>query len=315
MNEFLLFLCMFMNNVTTTLSILSPIIILGLKILNINMYTISKKDKINIILNKLDNYICTSYTDENNPYGIILTQKYNIRLLIYIPEVASKYLILFTTQQIMNELVLNDYKRIIHKINVSIEEDKNKAIDYWHRTGDYSYFEYIRRKMYINEYEFNIQQEQIYKNIMKIYNEKNNVKCFIYGKVNSGKSILSYLIARKLSCNICDTFNPTEPSDMFSNLYYSVNPSSKNPLIVLLDEVDIVLTNLHNEKIRLHKNNATQIYNKTTWNNFLDKIDYGLYPNVILILCSNVSIHEINKMDESYLRQGRIDLIQNLIKV
>ena len=47
----------------------------------------------------------------------------------------------------------------------------------------------------------------------------------------------------------------------------------------------------------------------------IDKIDYGLYPNVILMLCSNSSIDEINNLDDSYLREGRIDLIQNLIKV
>jgi len=46
----------------------------------------------------------------------------------------------------------------------------------------------------------------------------------------------------------------------------------------------------------------------------LDKLDYGLYPNVILLLCSNVSTQDINKLDPSYLRQGRMDLIQYLIK-
>ena len=315
MNDYILFLCMTMANVQSTLEILSPIIILLLKFFNINMYNVLKKDKINMIKNKLKDYTCTGYSDENSPYGIIITKKYHIRLIIYIPDIFSRNMILFTTQEIMNELLINTEKKTIHKINPIIEEDKSKSIEYWHRIGDYTYFDYIKRKMYINEYEFNDQQDQIYQNIMKIYNEKNNVKCFIYGKVNSGKSILSYLMARKLSCSICDTFNPSEPSDSFSNLYYCINPTSKNPLIVLLDEVDILLTNIHNEKISLHKNNTTQIYNKTTWNNFLDKIDYGLYPNVILILCSNTSIQQINKMDESYLRKGRIDIIQNLIKV
>ena len=102
--------------------------------------------------------------------------------------------------------------------------------------------------MYINPSLFSEQQRQIYNNIMEIYNSKNNVKCYIYGNVNSGKTFLSYLMARKLSCSICDTFNPTEPSDSFSNLYYCINPTSKNPLIVLLDEVDIMLKNIHYEK-------------------------------------------------------------------
>lgn len=308
-------MCMTMTNIQTTFEILFPIIILCLKFFNINMYQVTKKENINMIKNKLKDYICTGYSVENNPYGLIITKKFNIKLIVYIPDILSRTMYIITTKTIMDELLLNNYKKTIHKINPMIEDDKGKTINYWHRNGDYSYFDYVKRKMYINEFVFNTQQEQIYQNIMKIYNEKNNVKCFIYGNVNSGKSILSYLMARKLSCSICDTFNPTEPSDSFSNLYYCINPSSKNPLIVLLDEVDILLSNIHHEKIILHKNNATQIYNKTTWNNFLDKIDYGLYPNVILMLCSNSSIDEINNLDDSYLREGRIDLIQNLIKV
>lgn len=314
MNEYILFLCMTMNNVQSMLEVLFPIIIIILKLFDINMYNVTKKDKINIIRNKLNNYICSGYSDENIPYGIIITKKYNIKLLIYIPDIIPRNMTIFTTPEILNELLANNDKKIIHKINPIIHEDINRSIDYWHRTGDYNYFDYVKRKMYINEYNFNIEQEQVYQNIMKIYNEKNNVKCFIYGKIKSGKSILSYLMARKLSCSICDTFNPTEPSDSFSNLYYCINPTSKNPLIVLLDEVDIMLKNIHYEKINPHINNTIQIYNKTTWNNFLDKIDYGLYPNVILILCSNSPISDINNMDCSYLREGRIDLIQNLIK-
>ena len=46
----------------------------------------------------------------------------------------------------------------------------------------------------------------------------------------------------------------------------------------------------------------------------IDKIDYGLYPNVILIMCSNLSERDIQQLDNSYLRHGRIDLIQHLIK-
>ena len=42
------------------------------------------------------------------------------------------------------------------------------------------------------------------------------------------------------------------------------------------------------------------------WNKMLDKINYGLYPNLILILTSNVHLEEINKKDGSLLRENRI---------
>lgn len=323
MNDNFLFLYMTLSNIQTALDMLKPLCLVILNCFNINMYIITKRDKINIIKNKLKQYECVSsgYNEENNQCGIIITKKYLFKLLIYIPDnnimyvpaVSSNKMIVFTTKRIFNELITYENKKIekIEKIN----DNLNTNIEYWYRTGDYTYFEYTKRTLHINPYILNTQQNMIYQNIMRIYNKKNNVKCFIYGKISSGKTIISYLIARKINGIICDTFNPTEPSDNFANLYYTINPTPQKPLIVLIDEIDIILNNIHYEKIPLHKKNTIQIYNKPTWNNFLDKINYGLFPNVILIFCSNKSWEDINEMDDSYLREGRIDLIQNLIKI
>jgi len=53
------------------------------------------------------------------------------------------------------------------------------------------FFEYKKSKMYINTTMFTEEQRQIYNNIMDIYNKKNNVKCYLYGNVNSGKTFFS----------------------------------------------------------------------------------------------------------------------------
>ena len=58
-----------------------------------------------------------------------------------------------------------------------------------------------------------------------------------------------------------------------------------------------------------HKKYPIMIKNKIDWNSFLDKIEYGLYKNLILILCSNMTKKEIDhKYDESFLRDGRINI-------
>lgn len=47
---------------------------------------------------------------------------------------------------------------------------------------------------------------------------------------------------------------------------------------------------------------------KSDWNSTLDKVsDLGFYPNLILILTSNISRDDIHKKDASMLRDGRID--------
>lgn len=57
------------------------------------------------------------------------------------------------------------------------------------------------------------------------------------------------------------------------------------------------------------------MHDKITWNSFLDSIDIGLYPNLIIIFTSNISHEELSeKTDKSYLRVGRINIVCNLEK-
>jgi hypothetical protein len=47
---------------------------------------------------------------------------------------------------------------------------------------------------------------------------------------------------------------------------------------------------------------------KSDWNSMLDKVtDLGFYPNLILILTSNVTLDTLHELDPSMLRAGRID--------
>jgi hypothetical protein len=47
-----------------------------------------------------------------------------------------------------------------------------------------------------------------------------------------------------------------------------------------------------------------EIYNKTSWNNFMDDL---IFYKVIIIFTSNTPKKELDKIDQSYLRKGRID--------
>jgi hypothetical protein len=91
-------------------------------------------------------------------------------------------------------------------------------------------------------------------------------------------------------------------------------PTKDKPLIIVWEEIDIQLALIH-KGIESHKNIPILVRNKTGWNTLLDKIQLGLYPNIILLLTSNIPIRKINETledDESYLRQGRMDIIASL---
>lgn len=104
----------------------------------------------------------------------------------------------------------------------------------------------------------------------------------------------------------CDTWNPTDAGDYLNKAYRSINPTDEKPLVMVLEECDGILMDILENRIKPHKEIPIQIRKKMDWNKMLDKINYGLYPNLILILTSNVHLEEINKKDGSLLRENRI---------
>ena len=48
-------------------------------------------------------------------------------------------------------------------------------------------------------------------------------------------------------------------------------------MILVFDEVDIILNRIHGNNIERHKHIPIEIYDKTSWNRFMDEINLGLY--------------------------------------
>ena len=156
-------------------------------------------------------------------------------------------------------------------------------------------------------------QQHIINQVVDFYKKNNNCVCMISGDPGKGKSAIGILIAKELNGSLCKTYNPTNPGDNLENLYNQANPSINNPLVLLIDEFDILLDSIHHDKIILHKNIPIEIYNKTTFNNLFDDINLKLYPNLIIIFTSNLNKSTIeNKYDPCYIRKGRVNLIFNL---
>jgi hypothetical protein len=147
-------------------------------------------------------------------------------------------------------------------------------------------------------------QEPIMNSMVDIYNRTGRATFFVHGVTYAGKSTLGYLLAKQLNGIYCHSFNPSEPGDKLSNLMVDVERDGE-PLIIVLEEADVVIKSIHNGSVKLNPDVPTSVFNKASWSNFLD--DMVFYNNVILILTSNMSKAEIDKMDESYLRKGRIN--------
>jgi DNA replication protein DnaC len=262
---------------------------------------------------KNDNVI--AFNNNEKPSGIVYNWK---RKYIAWIEYQSSYNDEKVTIWLMSSST--EYKKLsqnIQETQTHIDESGERkekpktSIKLYYRRGHYFYLSYQTRDLsfYEDKYQARPKQVEIIDQIITIYKEKNRCVVYLYGAMGSGKSYISFLLAKELKAHLCNSFNPTEPGDTLSNLYNEVLPDKDKPLIVVLDEFDVILINIHAQKIGQHKNIPVSVYNKQTWNRFMDDINLGImYPNLILVMTSNVTPKVINELDPSYIRSGRVDL-------
>lgn len=176
-------------------------------------------------------------------------------------------------------------------------------IDMLIRAGIYKNFFYRSHKLDLTHLIPLGDQIPIIEKIIELYSEKSRATIFIDGVSHAGKSSIGYLLAKKLGGKYCHSFNPTDPGDQMSMLVLDADIDDK-PLIVVLEEADIMIQTIHDQKIFHNKEIPTSVHNKTTWTSFLD--DMFIYRKVILIMTSNTSKKYIDELDIAYLREGRV---------
>lgn len=178
----------------------------------------------------------------------------------------------------------------------------SNKIDVYVRSGVFKNIYYSRTQLDITHISPIGQQLEVVESIEKVYQTSGRATVFIHGESCTGKSIVGYLLAKKMGANYCHTFNPSEPGDTLSKLLMEINRDC--PTIIVMEEIDGIIKNIHGNCIQQNSEIPILIRDKSSWCTFLD--DMFLYKGLILILTSNTSKDDIDKLDESYLRKGRI---------
>lgn len=294
-----------------------------------NMYIIENKETKIKIMKNIKNYYCYCYDENKDPTRIIVEKKLFPSYFIYAPEINYELIYIFSTKNTYEKLIKQHYSKEEIALNddhiplKSIETyniDNNKcnellnqnSISYLYFSGSYGHF-------FINERMINLSkihnlhwydcQLILFKNIMEFYKKNNYCKIFLSGPPGAGKTFFAYLMAQKLNCYLTDTYNPCDPGSSINTCYHRAKKISPNkPFIIVLDEVDVLLNKIHNQKIPNHKHYKSEVYDKVTWNQFLDKVSYGLYPYLIILFISNQKKEQIDMLDKAYFRKGRVDI-------
>lgn len=211
----------------------------------------------------------------------------------------------------------NTCKEIETQDDKPSKENKLIKINLWEREGNYFHLHYSKRNWDITRFESREHQSDIIKQIIDFYETNRYSVVLLHGEKGTGKSMIPMLLAKSLAeanssnpqykVGFCDTFKPTDPGDSFVSLYNKTNPEKDSPLIVVLEEFDIMIQQIHYGKISNHKYIPTNITDKPSWNLFFDRFDRKYYPWTILVLTSNVSPGVIDSLDPSYIREGRVN--------
>lgn len=184
---------------------------------------------------------------------------------------------------------------------------------YWNRC-------YYNRPLELTKLEPRTIQSAIIKKLRAEYDARGYAVALLHGAPGTGKSMVPYFLAKQLlngladresdikKISLVDSFNPFQPGDYFNSLYNKVSPERTSPMIVVLEEIDMLLTKMHDGIITPHRDIPTQITNKTDWNQFFDRFDRLQYPHVYFIMTSNKNASYFDELDSSYMRHGRVNI-------
>ena len=293
---------------------------------NIKEYTYYNKEKVNCIIENSKDNFAFKFDENNKPIGLVIHRNKSWYIPLFVNWISEgeyeKTITIFSNDSVRKKLLTRNSAEtktttILPCSTIDDDDDDDddndkSSINYYIQYGHYRFIRYTSRAVTIQQ-EFNAKQKEISETIISSFQKQNQVCCYIHGDIGKGKTMLCYILAKQLNAAICDTFTPSKPGSYLEDLYSHISPTRQNPFVLLLDEIDIMLDNIHNQTILPHKDVSVQIYDKPSWNRFFDGIHRGMYPHLIVILCSNISDSNIcKKYEASYLREGRINHIFKL---
>ena len=190
-------------------------------------------------------------------------------------------------------------------------ETPQRSISIYERLGSYYHPWYKKRSFTLNKSP-RPSQAPIMEGIKTILDKTGHAVVYLHGPPGSGKSMIGLLLAETYGGSYCNTLRPWQPGDALAAMYAEIEPTKSQPLIVSFDEIDDPLLKIHNG-IEPHKSLPISVHDKPSWNHMLDEIQRGMYPNLVIILTSNKSPEFIREIDPSYIREGRVDMICELM--
>jgi hypothetical protein len=275
--------------------------------MKINLYIITNRDVLTRIQSRV-NY-ATHVCDNEKKSGYSVGCWYFMRIMTRQVEEETRGSI----WMIATEASFTHHKQ--DRREVTISNKAPKILQIFDRGGNFSHPWFQKRKIY-GSWVAQSRQSLIIKRIQKLLTRKEHPHAVIYlhGPTGTGKSMIAILLTLEVNGTYCNTLKPWQPGDTIANLWNEAEPTAEKPLVIVFDEFDIALLQIHRGIIS-DRVNPIAVQDKSGWNRMLDDFDIGMYPHTVLVLTSNKGPDFINNLDPSYIRKNRVNEIFHLNEV
>ena len=294
------------HTVTLLSYILEMVLVIPIYVFGFRIYNVTTLNTQRNILSKIK---WSTKRDENNKANGYFVAAYCIGYY----DDSEKILKFICTEHQFQQLTSRPSVDSKPELNRQVVVKKEQTfINVFHKNCYIEYISYKSRLFNVSTFRVFPNQVQPVEQILNKYETSiyKSVVCLLHGKPNTGKSMVSILVAKTLEASYCKSYKPIEAGDSIDTLYNICNPSAENPLVILLDEFDIMLEKIHNHRIIPNNKVLTEVTDKISWNQLLDNISIGFYPFTIFILTTNLTPVDIEtNYDSSYIRENRCHLI------
>lgn len=291
------------------------LVFLLVRCMGVRLYHMRNKEDCRRVQRRVGNQ-CTHLLDGKMGCGYAIGRWYIVSMDVFRNEYGDSYDIwMIATEKTYEDLVRiphEDKMQFLSTDNDANEEEEKqedtKPTIIYERIGCFNNCFFKPRTVHLHSLHPLPHQTDILHQIIQHQKKHRHTVVYLHGPPGAGKSVLSLLAARDLSGSYCSTLKPWQPGDNIGELHSEVEPSESNPLILVFDEFEGPLLRIHSG-IPPHNKIPISIPDKAGWNRMLDEIHWGLFPHTILFLTSNKPPSFIRKLDESYIREGRVDLV------
>lgn len=281
----------------------------------INQYTITNA----LIVTRLQKRMLERCTELNNNQAFGYAWGSNYLMRIYKADGKSEEngspvnIVLICSKKTYDRLTVDVEDSVaIHKDQQDTSIQQKDTITICTRSNYYNYPDFDRRQITVHSVRPTADQSRILAKIQDAFQAKSHIVALLHGPPGTGKTIIGMLLAKTLKGTYSNSLRPWEPNNGLAALYACIQPSASDPLIINMDEFDTSLIKIHEGTIQQSKHVRTEVANKSGWNHMFDEIQRGMYPHVILLLTTNRTPDFIRGLDPSYIRKGRVDMIETL---